>query len=52
MKKHLDIGPEGMKCPCCFPKPGSKDRKTLFKQAKVKEKREAFRIEELNMDCD
>jgi hypothetical protein len=31
--KHPTSGPGGFKCPCCFPKPGSKHRHELFKKA-------------------
>ena len=43
--KHLSIGPGGVGCACCFPAPGSKERKQHFRAAKRKEKREALRIE-------
>lgn len=50
MNKHLKAGPGGVRCVCCFPAPGSKDRKLEFRKAKRKEKREALRIEKLNHD--
>ena len=48
IKKYLCVGPGGMKCVCCFPAPGSKDRKYHFRAAKRKEKRDAFKVEFLN----
>ena len=47
-QKHLTIGPGGRHCRCCFPAPGSKERKREYRNAKRKEEREALRIEELN----
>lgn len=52
IKKHLDVGPGGMNCICCFEPPGSKGRKYKFRVAKRKEKREALRIEEHNSNAD
>lgn len=49
MNKHLDVGIGGMRCVCCFPAPGGKERRILFRSAKRKEKREAMRLEEINM---
>lgn len=43
--RHLRIGPGGRKCVCCFPAPGSKDRKLAYRAAKRKDKREAFKAE-------
>jgi hypothetical protein len=42
------VGVGGWNCPCCAPAPGK--RKEVYRSAKRKEKREAFRIEleELN----
>lgn len=45
-KKYVRMGVGGMNCPCCFPAPGK--RKGKFRTAKRKEKREAFKCEELN----
>lgn len=50
MNKHLDVGIGGVSCVCCFPAPGSKERRLLFRSAKRKEKREAMRLEEINDD--
>lgn len=46
--KHLTIGPGGVKCPCCFPAPGSKERKAEFRIAKRKEKIVAMKAEKQN----
>lgn len=46
--KHLTVGPGGVKCPCCFPSPGSKERKAEFRRAKRKEKRAALKVEKEN----
>lgn len=35
-KKLLCIGPGGRRCVCCFPAPGSKDRKAAYRAAKRK----------------
>jgi hypothetical protein len=43
MNKHLCIGPGGMGCPCCFPAPGSRERKLEFRRAKLREKRLALK---------
>lgn len=43
--KHLVVGPGGTKCSCCFPAPGSKERKLAYRQAKRKEEREAIKVE-------
>lgn len=43
MNKHLSIGPGGMNCRCCFPAPGSKDRRSQFRRAKKKADRIAIR---------
>lgn len=40
--KHLTIGPGGIKCACCFPAPGSKERKLAFRAAKKTSRREAL----------
>lgn len=48
VSKHLCVGPGGVNCPCCFPAPGSKERKAEYRRAKRREKREAMKQEELN----
>lgn len=48
MNKHLKVGPGGISCVCCFPAPGSKARRILFRRAKKKDKREAMRLEKIN----
>ena len=47
-KKMMCVGPGGMKCHCCFPAPGSKERKLVFRSAKRKEKKEAFKISSID----
>lgn len=47
--KFLCIGPGGRKCNCCFPAPGSKERKLVYRIAKRKEAREAVKIEEMEV---
>ena len=42
-KKMMAVGPGGKKCVCCFPAPGSKARKALYKIAKKRAAREDFR---------
>ena len=44
--KH--IGPGGRNCPCCFPAPGSKGRKSIYRSAKRKDKRDAMRDQAVN----
>lgn len=41
--KHLHIGSGGLHCTCCFPAPGSRDRRSQFRKAKRKAQREAMR---------
>lgn len=41
-QKHLHVGPGGLHCACCFPAPGSKDRRSQFRRAKRKADREAM----------
>lgn len=41
--KYLDVGPGGIDCICCFPKPGSKEREHRFRKAKKRERREAMK---------
>ncbi len=48
MNKHLHIGPGGVNCNCCFPAPGSKERRLEFRRAKRSERREAQKLEKLN----
>lgn len=46
MVKHtrfLCVGPGGRNCPCCFPAPGSQDRRKQYRAAKRKADREAMR---------
>lgn len=52
MNKHLSVGPGGVNCVCCFPSPGSKERKYEFRRAKRREKREAIRLEMMNMESE
>lgn len=47
VQKH--VGPGGWNCPCCAPAPGK--RKEQFRSAKRREKREAFRIEQNELDA-
>lgn len=51
--KHLVIGPGGRKCACCFPAPGSKERKAAYRRAKKIEKRLAIKLEqeEISLIC-
>lgn len=48
VKKHLTIGPGGRSCACCFPAPGSRERKLQYRGAKRKASREAMRLESEN----
>ena len=50
MNKHLTIGPGGRDCVCCFPSPGSRERRLEYRRAKRKEKREAIKLERQNME--
>ncbi len=50
MNKYLCVGPGGFKCNCCFPAPGSKERKLVYRSAKKKEKNAAIRLELENSD--
>lgn len=36
-------GPGGIRCACCFPAPGSDDRRAMVKEARRRAKREAIR---------
>lgn len=45
LPKTLSIGPGGFKCHCCFPAPGSKDRRKAFKSARRKEAKDHFKRE-------
>lgn len=38
-KRYLHVGPGGTKCPCCFPAPGSSERRRHFKRVRQEEKR-------------
>ena len=40
--RYLSIGPGGRRCQCCFPAPGSKDRRAQFRIAKRKAERAAM----------
>lgn len=46
--RYLTMGPGGRRCICCFPAPGSKERKLEYRRAKKKDKREAFKLEMMN----
>ena len=46
--RFLCIGPGGKKCSCCFPAPGSKDRRAQFRSAKRKDAKETLRLLYLN----
>ena len=48
LKKFLRVGPGGMHCPCCYPAPGTKERKKLIRAGRRREATDAFKIEELN----
>lgn len=50
IKKHLCVGPGGVNCPCCFPAPGSKERRIEYRRAKRREKAEAMKIEKDNAE--
>lgn len=43
-KKYLHIGLGGRHCSCCFPAPGSLDRRKQYRKAKRKAEAEAIRI--------
>lgn len=47
--RYLTIGPGGRKCNCCFPAPGSKDRRAQFRIAKRRAEREAAKEIELDI---
>ena len=46
--KFLCVGPGGTTCTCCFPAPGSRERKLEYRRAKRREKRDAMRVEQEN----
>jgi hypothetical protein len=48
VKKHLTVGPGGRRCICCFPAPGSRDRKLEYRSAKRRAAREAMQVENDN----
>lgn len=50
--KYLCVGPGGRKCRCCFPAPGSKDRRSQFRSAKRKAERIAVREALADMEDD
>lgn len=43
-KKYLHIGRGGRNCSCCFPAPGSLDRRKQYRKAKREAEAEAIRI--------
>lgn len=43
-KSQCEVGPGGMKCPCCAPKPGSRAHKALTRRARTRFKVETRRI--------
>ena len=47
MNKYLRVGPGGVKCACCFPAPGSKDRRWRVRIAKKKETRAHWRDQKM-----
>lgn len=52
LSKNLTVGPGGVRCPCCFPAPGTKMRRYVFKCAKHKDRRDAFKDQLDNMGDD
>lgn len=50
--KYLHVGVGGRRCPCCFPRPGSAERRAKYRAAKRREQREAWAIalDEINAD--
>ncbi len=42
---HLRVGPGGRRCACCFPAPGSMERRKRFRVAKRKQAREHWMLE-------
>lgn len=48
--RYLCVGVGGRNCSCCFPAPGSKERKLLYRVAKRTEAREAMKIEAANRE--
>ena len=46
-KDRFGSGPGGMNCICCFPAPGSNERRKLIKAWRRKQSYEAFRCEEM-----
>lgn len=48
--RYLCVGPGGLYCSCCFPAPGSKGRKLEYRRAKKKEKREAMKQAQQDMN--
>tara|TARA_Y100000310_G_scaffold345479_2_gene465464 strand:- start:287 stop:460 length:174 start_codon:yes stop_codon:yes gene_type:complete len=43
-KSQCEVGPGGMKCPCCAPKPGSRALKALTRRARSRFKAETRKI--------
>lgn len=39
IREHCPVGPGGTQCACCFPAPGSKERKAMFRTAKHRAKK-------------
>lgn len=37
------IGPGGTKCPCCFPAPGTRERRYEYKKARRKDNQDAMK---------
>lgn len=50
--KHLDVGPGGRRCVCCFPAPGSKHRAHLYRSAKRRNAAADFHLAHINEDDD
>ncbi len=48
LQKFLCTGPGGRRCPCCFPAPGSRARKLLYRRAKRLLKKDAQILEQKN----
>jgi disulfide oxidoreductase YuzD len=47
MNKYLHVGPGGVKCACCFPAPGSKERRKRVRAAKKREARAHWAREQI-----
>lgn len=46
IKRYLKCGPGGRRCVCCFPAPGSRERKFEYRRAKRKARQQALRDQE------